>query len=138
MNEVMLFGKLAQEPQLRESKNGNKYMFNSVCVKKKFKPKTDPTRNQYDYINFTAFGGVAQTLADHAHKGTYVTVRGALSSSKKKKGNVEYYATEFIAEIVEIAFGTGEIDSKPAEEQAALPYFEDVDVSAIDPETLPF
>ena len=136
MNEVLLFGKLTKDPELRKSKNGKSYMWGSIAVKKKFKSKDDPTRNTLDFISFTAFGGVAESIANHAKKGTYMTMKGNITTSKKTKGSLEYYSTDFIPEMVEIVFGTGESEEKPAE--VSLPDFDDVDISEIKPEDIPF
>lgn len=135
MNEVYLMGKLSKEPELKKGKtSGKSYAWLSLSVKKKFKKKDDPARNQYDFINFTAYGGVAEQICKHAHKGTTVCLKGSVSSSKQNKNGTEIWTLVFVPEMAEIVYGTGEEEKK----EESLPYFDDVDISDIDPDNLPF
>lgn len=76
-------GNLGSEPSLRYLDNGNCVLEVSLAVSKDQAPGRAALGEQreVDWIRLTAWGRVAESLAQRAHKGSRMMVVGALTSS---------------------------------------------------------
>ena len=86
MNTIILTGRLGQDPQGRESKNGGRIASFSIAT-------TRPTKaRETDWHNCTVLRPEsAAALLEHAHKGDALTVQGSLQywDGDKSKHNAE-------------------------------------------------
>lgn len=92
MDMVILQGRLARQADLRASATGNFYLFNAVKVEKEWKGKT-----YTKYINFKAFGDVAEIIAQHANE--EMKFIGSLNTAKNDKTG--YWDLEVVINKVE-------------------------------------
>ena len=75
MNSVNLIGRLAREPELRETRNGK-----SVCS---FPLAVDnPYSEGADFFDVTAWGKTAENTAQYMSKGSQVGIVGRLEQQK--------------------------------------------------------
>ncbi len=99
INNVILVGKLAKEPELKELQNGSKMCSLTLDVVRNF-PSSDGTY-QSDLIDVTAWRGIAEETASSVKVGDIISVKGRLSmySGISKNGN-EFTTLNVIAEDV--------------------------------------
>lgn len=140
MNIGIYTGKLSNTPEVKTAKSGTKYCNFSISQRKAYRSKNDePGKTQYEFINFVAFGGVADYLGKHGHKGDFVNVNATASQNVMEINGKKYYSTKLTATLVEIIFSADHADNAPnATQEYDGVNFDDVDTSDIDPDALPF
>ena len=79
MNVVILTGRLTREPELKALPGGTMLANFSIAVKR------DRQRDKVDFIDCTAWGKTAETIATHFTKGSGIVVNGALQIDNYEK-----------------------------------------------------
>ena len=74
MNTISLMGRLCDEPQLKESNAGEKFIRFCIAVDRRGKER------MIDFIDCIAFKGTAETIAKYCHKGDQVGISGSLQT----------------------------------------------------------
>lgn len=77
MNKLIISGNLTRDVELAYSSAGKAYTKFSVAVRRPFK------KDVTDFFNVTAFGKVAELMAEHTAKGSRVMVVGYVTFDKK-------------------------------------------------------
>lgn len=77
MNVFSFIGNLTKEPELKYSGEGKGYTKFSVAVPRRF------NRNEADFFNCTAFGKLAENVAEYCKKGSKVGVVGQVNIDRK-------------------------------------------------------
>lgn len=99
MNKVILLGRLANEPELKYSQNGTPVAKFSLAVAR------ENDREKADFFFCTAFGKLAQSVADYCQKGRQVMIDGRIEinvvqdpqQGNKTYVNVLVHSCEFLA-----------------------------------------
>jgi single-strand DNA-binding protein len=82
MNSVNLTGRLTADPQLRYTANDAKAVVN-------LRVAINGRNDRADYVDVTAWGKVAEAVAEHKSKGDQVAVSGRITSSDWTDDNGE-------------------------------------------------
>lgn len=77
MNQFNFTGNMCKDPELNYSQAGKAYTKFAVAVARPFK------RDETDFFNVTAFGKLAELLAEYTEKGMKVLVSGRLEITRK-------------------------------------------------------
>lgn len=96
LNQVILIGRLVKKPELRESESGVNYIKATLAVQSDFKNKD----GDYDteFLEFTAFGKLAENTSKYCDKGSLLNVVGSLNNNVyKDKNGVNHYQLSVIA-----------------------------------------
>ncbi len=105
MNKVILVGRLAQDPEVRYTQNGNAVATFSVAVDSGF-----GENKRTDFIPIVAWRKLAEVCGNNLTKGRRVLVEGSLNiRSYEAQDGQKRRVTEVIAQNVEF------LDSKKAE-----------------------
>ena len=100
MNKTITIGRLTASPELRTTQSGSSSCRFTVAVDRLMKDK----EKSADYIQCTAFGKTAETVAKYFQKGSMICVEGSLKTGKytdKKHDDVTHYTTEVWVEGIE-------------------------------------
>jgi single-strand DNA-binding protein len=103
MNKFIISGNITKEIDLKYSQSGKAYAKFTVAVTRRF------DRDKSDFFNVTAFGKVAENVANFLDKGSKVLVEGEVQIDSK---DGKYY-TNVLAENVEF------LDSKKKQDKPA-------------------
>ncbi|MBF0715712.1 single-stranded DNA-binding protein [Gemelliphila palaticanis] len=96
LNQVTLIGRLVKKPELRESEGGLNYLKATIAVQSNYKNKDGDY--EVEFLEFTAFGKVAQNTAKYCDKGSLINLLGSLSNNVyKDKNGVTHYQMSLIA-----------------------------------------
>lgn len=96
LNQVTLIGRLVKKPELRESEGGLNYLKATIAVQSTYKNKEGDY--EVEFLEFTAFGKVAQNTAKYCDKGSLINLLGSLSNNVyKDKNGVTHYQMSLIA-----------------------------------------
>lgn len=97
LNQVVLVGKLKDDPILKETVNGNKVSKVVLEVERSY--KNNNGEYEVDDIACTLWKGMAEQLSQHGLKGSLVAIKGRIqtNSYENKEGNRVNFS-EIIAE----------------------------------------
>jgi len=104
MNHVTLMGRLTRDPELKYSQSGKAFSKFTVAVNREF------NREEADFINCTAWGKTAETIAEYLRKGRRIALQGRLSVNSYEKNGETRWSTEVIVdkfEFVDTVNSTG-------------------------------
>ncbi|NMA50366.1 MAG: single-stranded DNA-binding protein [Mollicutes bacterium] len=110
MNNVVLVGRLTDNPTVSTMDNGKKITSVNVAVTRNYK-NTDGIY-ETDFIRCVLWNGIAESTAEYCKKGDVIGIKGRLQSSSYEDENQKiHYITEVVAERVTF------LSSKPKEEK---------------------
>ncbi len=99
LNQVVLVGRLTEDPKLNKTEKGNQVMSVNLAVNRAF--KNSDGIYETDFIKCTLWNGIAENTAEYCKKGDVVGVKGRLQTNNYIDSNdVKKYGIEVIAEKV--------------------------------------
>lgn len=97
MNQVILVGRLSQDPEYEISENGKKRTIINIAVSRGF--KNSEGKYETDFIRCVLWNGMASATKDYCHTGDTIGIKGRLQNRKfVNEQNETKYITEVIAE----------------------------------------
>jgi single-strand DNA-binding protein len=128
VNKVIIVGNLGRDPELRYMPNGDAIA--NIAVATSFKSKdrnTGEEKELTEWHRIAFFGRLAEIVGEYLKKGASIYVEGRLQTRKYTKDGVEKYATEIIAENMQMLGGgagqpaAADETQRPAAAPAAAP-----------------
>ena len=98
LNQVVMVGRLVEEPKIQELEDGKKVTNITLAVQRSFK-NIDGIYD-VDFIRCTLWNGVAQNTCEYVNKGDLVGIKGRLQTSSFEKDGENKYTMDVIAEKV--------------------------------------
>lgn len=116
LNRVVLMGRLAAEPELRQTPNGVSVVAFRIAVNRTY------NRELTDWIDIVAWRQQAEFVSKYFNKGSMIIVEGSLQSRTydDKQGN-KRYVTEVVADQVHFAESKNQAGAKPATKSPNFP-----------------
>jgi single-strand DNA-binding protein len=113
LNQVVLVGRLTEDPTLINTVNGKKVSSITLAVQRTF--KNQDGIYEADFIRCILWNAIAASTTEYCHKGDIVGVKGRIqtSSYEDEKGN-KVYTTEVIAEKVTFLSSKKQEENKEA------------------------
>jgi len=98
LNQTVLVGRLANDPELYETETGKKLTRITLAVPRTYKN----INGEYDtdFIGCKLWQNVAQSTTDYCQKGDLVGVKGRIQTSRYNTEDGERFLTEVVAEKV--------------------------------------
>ncbi|HEK9779083.1 TPA: single-stranded DNA-binding protein [Streptococcus equi subsp. equi] len=93
-NKVILIGRLVAKPELNKTLTDKQVVRFTLAVNRRFKATTG--EREVDFINAVAWGGLAETLASYASKGSLLSLDGELRTRKYDKAGQTHFVTEVL------------------------------------------
>lgn len=114
MNKVILIGNLTKDPDIKYGNNNKAFMKAQIAVQRKY--KNSDGKYDADFITLSIFGGTAEFVEKHFHKGSRIVVEGEwrTGSYEDKNGN-KVYTNECVVNSVE--FGGSKADNENTNQQ---------------------
>ena len=98
INNVTLVGRLVAPPDLRKTPNNVSSLQGTLAVNRNFKNENGD--READFINFQAWRGTAEIIAQYCSKGSLIGLTGRLQVRSYEKDGQRRYVTEVVAESV--------------------------------------
>ncbi len=150
MNKAFLIGRLAADPELRQTGNGIAVTSFTIAVDRPF--VTKGAERQTDWIDIVAWRNTAEFVCKYFQKGSPIVVEGSIQTrmwedkTGQKRKSVEIVAdnVEFVPRTKDAgsapSFNTGRTDFAPIAEPAPVVYSAGSadDFTVVDDEDLPF
>lgn len=80
MNKIIISGRLARDPEVKQTKSGTSVCNATVAVDRGYKDK-DGNR-QADFIDVTAYSYTADFIGKYFKKGNFIILNGTMESNK--------------------------------------------------------
>lgn len=96
LNQIVLVGRLANEPEVYETESGKKYANVTLAVPRSF--KNEEGEYETDFVNCKLWQGIAINTAEYCKKGDLVGIKGRLQTYNNDENNKS--VMEVIAEKV--------------------------------------
>lgn len=120
MNSTQLLGRLTKDPELKYGASGTAFCKFTLAVNRAFK------KDETDFINCTAFGKAAETIAEYVKKGDQFAVTGRIQVDVYEKDGEKRYSTgimvdgfTFISKAKADGASNAGSSSKPKDEKPA-------------------
>jgi len=121
MNKVTLVGRMAKDPELKQTSTGKAVGSFTVAVDRRFKRDGQPTA---DFFNVVAWNKPAELISQYLHKGDRIALNGRLQTrSYQAKDGTNRYVTEVILEEFDFIGSKG--GGQPAPTPQAKPQYQD-------------
>lgn len=98
INNVTLVGRLTAAPDLRKTPSNISALQGTLAVNRNFKNQNG--EREADFINFQAWGGTADIIAEYCGKGSLIGITGRIQVRSYEKDGQRRYVTEVVAENV--------------------------------------
>jgi single-strand DNA-binding protein len=96
INNVTLVGRLVAPPDLRKTPNNVSSLQGTLAVNRNFKNENGD--READFINFQAWRGTADIIAQYCSKGSFIGIIGRIQVRSYEKNGQRRYVTEVVAE----------------------------------------
>ena len=127
VNLVILVGNLGRDPELSYAQNGTAVAKFSIATSEQWKDKaTGEKKEQTEWHRIVAFSRLAEICGEYLSKGKQVYIQGRLQTSSWEKDGVTHYATDIIANQMQMLSGNGESANKPAKDVPKKPDDDDI------------
>ena len=98
MNQMMIVGRLVDNPTLEKTENGKKVMNMTMAVPRTY--KNAEGAYDTDFVDCVLWEGIAETTAEYCKKGDILGVRGRVQTDLYEKDGQKHKSTKIIAEKV--------------------------------------
>lgn len=98
LNQTVIVGRIAKDPELRETENGKKVTNVTLAVPRSFKNANG--EYETDFISCVLWKGIAESTVEYCKKGDLVGVKGRIQTRVYEKDEEKKYATEVVVEKV--------------------------------------
>jgi len=98
-NQVILMGNLTRDPELKAIPSGQSVVSFSLALNRSYKDSSGEWKEATDYVDITAWGPLAERVAQYCQKGKQVLVNGRIQSRSweqdgQKRSKVEVLAND--------------------------------------------
>lgn len=98
-NQVILMGNLTRDPELKAIPSGQSVVSFSLALNRSYKDSAGEWKEATDYVDITAWGPLAERVAQYCQKGKQVLVSGRIQSRSweqdgQKRSKVEVLAQD--------------------------------------------
>ena len=103
INNVVLFGRLTRDIELRKTQSGlSVASFTIACDRRLSQEQKNNNEQSADFISCVAWRGSADFLGNYEHKGDTVGVEGRIQTRSYDRDGQKVYVTEIVANSVSI------------------------------------
>jgi single-strand DNA-binding protein len=115
LNRCEFIGRLAKDPEMRYSADGNAICSFSIGVNFEYKNKLGEPTKTVTWVRISAFSHLAGICGDYLKKGSQIYIAGKLTVRKwQNKDGVDQYTTEVVADQMQMLGGKPAEDAPPA------------------------
>ncbi|MFO7947681.1 MAG: single-stranded DNA-binding protein, partial [Armatimonadota bacterium] len=113
INNVVLVGRLATDPEMKYSQSGTEITTFRIAVSR---PPRENQQQDTDFLNVVCFGNVAQNVASYLDKGSLVGIQGRIQTRSYEQDGRRQWWTEINARNVQFLESRQEAERRRAQE----------------------
>jgi single-strand DNA-binding protein len=132
VNKVILLGNVGTEPETRQLPSGGSVTSLSLATSEAWKDKnTGQQQEKTEWHKIVSFNRLAEIMAQYVKKGSKIYIEGSLRTRSWEQDGVKRYATEIVANEMQLLDGKPEGQQAPRQQApkpapAVLAAFEDI------------
>ena len=101
INKVILVGNLGRDPEVKHLENGNVVSRFSIATNENRKDKSGQWQKYTEWHNVSAWGVLAERVAQQLHKGSLVYIEGKITHRKwQDREGRDRYSTDIIPDVI--------------------------------------
>lgn len=108
VNQVIIMGNLTRDPELRQTPGGQSVVSFSLALNRSYKDQSGEWQEATDYIDVSAWGPLAERVAQYMTKGRRALVQGRLQSRSWDQDGQKRTKVDVLANDVTFLDGRGE------------------------------
>ena len=112
-NKVFFGGHLTRDPELHHTQGGRAYVKFGVACNESW-GKGDEKKTKVTFVDFTAWGRIAEVIAEHFHKGKLIFVEGRLHYSSWESDAGKRSKIEIVVETFKFTGPRADGEEKPS------------------------
>lgn len=109
LNQVIMVGRLVENPEIKESESGKKYTNVTIAIPRAY--KNADGIYETDFVDCTLFDGVATKTTEFCKKGDIIGVKGRLQTDIYEKNEEKIKSTKVIAEKITFLSSKGGVNN---------------------------
>lgn len=115
INKTITIGRLTRDPEIRSTPRGTAVAEFGLAVNREYRNDAGEKKEDTTYINFTAWGKVAELIGKYCHRSDPVYIEGRLSTDKweDKQTGEKRAKTVVVVETIQF-LGGKRSDGEPA------------------------
>lgn len=117
VNKVILVGNLGRDPEVRYMPNGEAVANFSIATTDSWKDKEGQKQERTEWHNIVMYRRLAEIAGEYLKKGRPVYVEGRLQTRQWEKDGITRYATEIIADNMQMLGGKADGSTGSAQRQ---------------------
>jgi single-strand DNA-binding protein len=110
VNQVIIMGNLTRDPELRQTPSGQSVVSFSMALNRSYKDQSGEWQEATDYIDVSAWGPLAERVAQYMTKGRRALVQGRLQSRSWEQDGQKRSKVEVLANDVTFLDGRGDTE----------------------------
>lgn len=120
INKVILIGNVGQDPETRHMPNGNAVTNLTLATSETWKDKnTGEKQEKTEWHRITFYQRLAEIVAEYVSKGSKIYVEGKLQTRSWEQDGVKKYATDIIANQMQMLDSKGGAQANNAQPSQA-------------------
>ena len=108
VNKAILVGRLAQDPELKYTQNGNTVVNFTIVTNEKYKTKQGDMKEEAQFHKCFAWGKTAELIGEYLSKGRETYIEGKIKNRSYEKDDIKRYVTEIEVQTVQFLGGKGD------------------------------
>lgn len=148
-NQVILMGNLTRDPELKAIPSGQSVVSFSLALNRSYKDASGEWKEATDFVDVTAWGPLAERVAQYCQKGKQVLVNGRIQSRSWEQEGQKRSKVEVLAQDVTFLGGGPGGNTGPVSDDESAPagkgaqkskdvVIEDISDEPIDLSEIPF
>lgn len=148
-NQVILMGNLTRDPELKAIPSGQSVVSFSLALNRSYKDSSGEWKEATDFVDVTAWGPLAERVAQYCQKGKQVLVNGRIQSRSWEQDGQKRSKVEVLAQDVTFLGSNPGGNSGPVSDDDSAPagtgahkskdvVIEDISDEPIDLSEIPF
>lgn len=113
LNQVVLVGRLVDDPVVQEHENGSKSSYLKLAIPRSY--KNAEGEYDVDFIDCKLWNNIAQNTSEYCRKGDIVGVKGRVQSSSYEKDGEKKFSMDIVAE--KVTFLSSKSKNEPESER---------------------
>ncbi len=122
VNKVILIGRLGQDPEIKQTAQGDSVANFSLATSETWKDKGGEKQERTEWHRCVAWRQLADIIGKYCHKGDQLYIEGKLQTRKwQDQGGQDRYSTEVVVSQMQMLCGKGDGQGRSAPAQQSAP-----------------
>lgn len=118
LNQCQFIGRLGQDPEIKSSAGGDVIASFSIACGSSWKDKQGVKQERTEWVNCSAFGKLAEIIAEYVKKGSQIYVSGKIKTDKYEKDGQTRHSTKIVVNDMQMLGGKPQGESKESKHEA--------------------